>query len=167
MHLNKEIKQNCSILSLGNAPRTRECCNVFRAALGKYTERDHLFRIHHPKRDSCQTNPHIPFRFWPVNSDSTSQISPGEGCKSDKTPQSNARFRGLRHGPKDLPYSSFSPCEQHQEGPMLALFCCSFQTHGLSQDNQMRMTSGYQTSAKPLLFWSWQEGDVLQMPGSV
>lgn len=50
---------------------------------------------------------------------------------------------------------------------ILALLCCSFQRSSLSQENQMRVTSGHGASAKPLLFCSWQEDDVLQMPGSL
>lgn len=50
---------------------------------------------------------------------------------------------------------------------ILALLCCSFQRSSLSQENQMRVTSGHGASAKSLLFCSWQEEDVLQMPGSL
>lgn len=103
-------RYNCSVLSPGNAPRTLSTEMCSKLPWGS-TRGDHLFCIHHPKRDSCQTNPYILFCSWPVDSDSTSQIFPGEGCKFDKMPQSNARFRGLRRRPKDLPDFYFLWCK--------------------------------------------------------
>ena len=162
MHFNKEIQLQHFIT--GKRTQDSECGNVFKAALGKYMGRS--FVLYSSLEERQLSNPYISFRSWPVNSDSTSQILPGEGCKFDKMVQSNSRFRGLRHRPKDLSHFYFLSCKQHQEDPIPALFCCSFQRNSLSQDNQMRMTSGQQTSAKSLLFCSWQEDDVLQMPGS-
>lgn len=97
-----------------------------------------------------------------LDSPSTSQILPAEGCEFVKMVRSTARFGGAGELFLLLFLVQGAPGRA-----ILALLCCSFQRSSLSQENQMRVTSGHGASAKSLLFCSWQEDDVLQMPGSL
>lgn len=168
MHLNKEIKQNCSILSLGNAPRTLLSAETCSEPPWGSTWREIICSISITRRETAVKQvltSHLGFGLLTLIPPPRFRLA--RAVNSTKRRRAMPDFEGYGIAQKTFPHSYFLPCEQHQEGPTLALLCCSFQTNGLSQDNQMRMTSGYQTSAKALLFWSWQEGDVLQMPASL